>query len=56
VRTIQDVDDERTLIVKVRANARSFGAPPTTGLADQLLDERLRIIGTAAVSAPIASG
>jgi hypothetical protein len=43
VRTIEDVDAGLALVVKVRATARSFGARPTTDLADQLLDERLEI-------------
>jgi hypothetical protein len=47
VRTIRDVDAELAFVVKVRATARSFGARPTTDLADRLLDERLEIRGVA---------
>jgi hypothetical protein len=50
VRTIQDVDDELALVVKVRATACGFGARLTTDVADRLLDERLEIRTAAAPS------
>jgi hypothetical protein len=56
VRTIQDVDAELALVVQVRATARTFGARPTTDLADQLLDERLEIRTAAGPSITVQCG
>jgi hypothetical protein len=53
VRTIEDVDAELDLVVKVRATARTFGTRPTTDLADQLLDDRLKIRTAAGPSSTV---